>query len=204
MKKHKKFKITETREEFLKHIKDRLPKNPICAEVGVLRGEFSLKIWKLLQPKKLVLVDPWEEGIDKNSPFETYQGKMKDRNHKTVYSSNKDYENVRNMFQGQIAKGTIELCRQYSYDYAEACIDEYFDLIYIDATHIYESALADLRSYFPKIKKGGIICGHDYLVCDHFTVKKAVDQFADENELEFLSLGSGKSSDFSLIKKEIK
>ena len=104
------------------------------------------------------------------------------------------------MFKNQIDDGSVKIFQQYSYDHAKDCNDEYFDLVYIDATHLYKSTLADLRAYFPKVKKGGIICGDDYLVCDHFTVKKAVDEFAKENKLEFLSLGTGKSTDFSLIK----
>lgn len=39
--------------------------------------------------------------------------------------------------------------------------DNYFDLIFIDADHRYQSVLSDIKSYRNKVKMQGIICGHD-------------------------------------------
>jgi predicted O-methyltransferase YrrM len=50
-------------------------------------------------------------------------------------------------------------------------LDESIDLVFIDADHQYESVKKDIASWYPKIKTGGIICGHDY---DKDTVQKAV------------------------------
>ena len=38
----------------------------------------------------------------------------------------------------------------------------YFDFIYIDGDHSYKGAKSDLINYFPKVRQGGIIAGHDY------------------------------------------
>jgi predicted O-methyltransferase YrrM len=40
--------------------------------------------------------------------------------------------------------------------------NEYFDVVYIDASHDYESVKEDVLNWLPKVKKGGIICGDDY------------------------------------------
>jgi predicted O-methyltransferase YrrM len=41
--------------------------------------------------------------------------------------------------------------------------DEYFDVVYIDASHEYEFVKEDIIAWLPKVKKGGIICGDDYI-----------------------------------------
>jgi len=40
--------------------------------------------------------------------------------------------------------------------------DNYFDVIFIDADHEYEGVKHDLLSWYPKLKSGGILSGHDY------------------------------------------
>ena len=36
------------------------------------------------------------------------------------------------------------------------------DLIFIDGDHRYSQVKRDIRNYLPKLRPGGIICGHDY------------------------------------------
>src|SRR3990167_570272 len=40
--------------------------------------------------------------------------------------------------------------------------DSYFDCIYIDADHEYNAVKNDIFCWWPKIKSGGLLCGHDY------------------------------------------
>jgi predicted O-methyltransferase YrrM len=42
--------------------------------------------------------------------------------------------------------------------------NEYFDIVYIDASHEYEYVKEDILAWLPKVKKGGIICGDDYII----------------------------------------
>lgn len=37
------------------------------------------------------------------------------------------------------------------------------DLVYVDARHDYCGVLADVRGWWPKLRPGGIMAGHDYL-----------------------------------------
>lgn len=53
--------------------------------------------------------------------------------------------------------------------------DEYFDIVYIDASHEYEFVREDIISWLPKVKVGGILCGDDYCV-GWPQVVKAVDE----------------------------
>lgn len=55
------------------------------------------------------------------------------------------------------------------------------DLIYIDAAHDYDNVYADLNAWYPFVKGHGILCGDDWF---HPPIKKAVNQFAQENGLK--------------------
>lgn len=54
--------------------------------------------------------------------------------------------------------------------------DRYFDLVFIDADHYYEAVKADIPLWLPKIKKGGVLIGHDIGNKRHPGVKKAVTE----------------------------
>lgn len=89
----------------------------------------------------------------------------------------------------------FEFPNRYTYivgkspDYAANFPDEYFDLIYIDADHTYGGCLTDLINWYPKLKKGGLFFGDDYIVCNnptegYYGVVGAVEEFAQSKQLD--------------------
>ena len=40
--------------------------------------------------------------------------------------------------------------------------DESLDAVFIDADHSYEAVKLDIQNWMPKVRKGGILAGHDY------------------------------------------
>lgn len=54
----------------------------------------------------------------------------------------------------------ITVHHDHSYNISDRFEDNYFDLIYIDAAHDYESVKKDIELYLPKCKR--IMAGHDY------------------------------------------
>jgi len=142
------------------------PKNSIGAEVGVAEGNHSLQILDVVNPKCMYLIDYWNTDVrDPYTDQETLDilyGMAVDR------FSNLD--NV-HMFKGP----SVESCRNIS--------DDTLDWVYIDASHDYESVLEDLYNWAPKVKKGGIITGHDYIfpIGGWPGVKPALDEYFEDD-----------------------
>jgi predicted O-methyltransferase YrrM len=67
---------------------------------------------------------------------------------------------------------------------ASALIPNELDLVYIDADHSYESCKEDILLWSPKVKIGGIICGHDYTL-ENPGVIKAVDELFNKQYVNF-------------------
>jgi hypothetical protein len=44
---------------------------------------------------------------------------------------------------------------------SEIFVDGILDLVFIDGDHRFEAVKADIMSWFPKVRAGGILCGHD-------------------------------------------
>jgi predicted O-methyltransferase YrrM len=78
-------------------------------------------------------------------------------------------------------KHIITPIKQLSWLAAELYDDHSVDFVFIDAAHDYESVKKDLKAWFPKIKKGGVLAGHDYL---YWEVSNAVNEFFGENKIE--------------------
>jgi hypothetical protein len=77
--------------------------------------------------------------------------------------------------------------RGNSADQAVNFADGSLDAVFFDGNHTENGVYADLVAWVPKIKPGGIACGHDYP--DH-TVKKVVNKFFDGKEITTTTCGS--------------
>ena len=54
-------------------------------------------------------------------------------------------------------------------------------MIFLDADHSYEAATLDIEAWLPKVKKNGILAGHDYINHLYPGVKRAVDDMSKGN-----------------------
>ena len=86
----------------------------------------------------------------------------------------------------ELGSGKVVALRMPSADAAKVLVSQYgsvFDMVFIDGDHSYEGCAADIRNYLPLLKRGGLLCGHDY----HWPgVKRAVDEAIGE---ELVTLG---------------
>jgi predicted O-methyltransferase YrrM len=59
------------------------------------------------------------------------------------------------------------------------------DMVFIDAEHSYEACKADIIAWWPKVRTGGILCGHDYVTNQPgYGVIQAVDEIFPQVNLE--------------------
>lgn len=65
------------------------------------------------------------------------------------------------------------------------------DLVFIDAAHGYIEVKQDIELWLPKLRKGGIICGHDYIDYIEYGVKQAVHEYFPNINLESDVLENG-------------
>jgi len=146
--------------------------NGIGVEIGVCEGVFSDIILKTWKGKKLYLIDSWRHIPGAIDFLNTDNNGQLDAMAKTfmkVY----DYGSK------------AVLIRESSVDASKLFIDESLDFCYIDASHDYKNVMDDLNTWYPKVKPGGIISGHDYVDgLFQYTggyvlmeVKRAVDEF---------------------------
>ena len=80
--------------------------------------------------------------------------------------------------------------------------DGKFDWVYVDGNHDYAYVMRDLVLYAPKVKRGGLLCGHDY--CDRPEaqgVKRAVDDFMEKHGWEMAIRTVEKWPSFALKRK---
>lgn len=176
-----------TREEMLEII----PKNTIGVEIGVFKGEFSDIILNIVNPKKLYLVDPWC-GVIKSG----------DKN-----GLNVEYINGNEYFKNNILPkynndSRVEIIKSCSNELIKLD-DNFFDWGYIDGDHSYEGVKYDLTLLRNKIKSGGIIMGHDYVLPRFEGVVKAVDEFCNKYNLHIKYLTKDGCPSFMIFNYKI-
>lgn len=70
---------------------------------------------------------------------------------------------------------------------AELFTDESVDFCFVDASHVAENVKLDIEAWWPKIKQGGILGGHDY---SWGSVRGVTNDFAKEKGLKLVAHGN--------------
>ena len=148
----------------------KMPKNAICAEIGVWKGEFCQKILKITKPRMLHLIDPWL--FQDNYPNRLYGGK--------VAKCQKDMDKIFKSVKGKLERfNNVKIHKGFSDKILSEFPNGYFDWIYIDGDHSYGCVKKDLEFSFMKVKSDGFIAGDDYNwgKSERFPVRRAVQDF---------------------------
>jgi len=79
--------------------------------------------------------------------------------------------------------GRYKVHRMTSEEASKGFADESVDFVFIDGDHSYEGCSTDIRCWWPKVKPGGLLSGHDYRDEFGFGVVRAVQEFLNGREL---------------------
>jgi len=163
-------------------------------EVGVQRGilaKKSLDLWPSCEEYKLVDLWGMEDGYVEPGGHEKKEqaGWLRQAKHRMKL----------------LKRDTVpEFFIMRSTEAAKQLKDDYFDYVYLDARHDYCAVMEDIEHYYPKLRAGGVLGGHDYIDAQYAidrlgqkedwskcedgshhpeAVKGAVDTFAKEKGL---------------------
>lgn len=153
---------------------------PRVAELGVFAGDLSKRLLAR-DDLHLTMVDAWgaypnRERLARSGDFHATLSDAQQQGYKRMALDRIEFANGRSRV---IAKDTSSA----SIDVP----DESLDMVFIDADHSYEGCSTDIREWFPKVRPGGIIGGHDYENHDYpfgKEVRRAVDEFVTRTGLQ--------------------
>ena len=151
------------------------PEEGIFVELGAYKGKStSFIVTEIINRNrniKYYTVDSFEGHTDSNDnkEVEAYKG---------ISDIEIDFDSNTKHLDGKFQK-----IKSLSHESANLFEDNSVDICFIDAGHSYEAVKKDIESWLPKIKKGGIMAGHDYWAW--LGVRKAViDAFWDVDKIE--------------------
>lgn len=153
---------------------ENAPEGGTLVEVGSWMGKsvtfLAVEAINSGKQLRIVAVDSWEDHVPVTSPG-SYDGEETYRSYLAHIEPVSDQ---------------VRTVRAKSLDAAETFEEESCDFVFIDASHEYQDVLEDLRAWYPKVKPGGVLAGHDY----HWPgVNRAVRRFVDERGLTRPAMG---------------
>jgi len=137
------------------------------AELGVMRGRFTLPMLRSFPRLHMIAVDRWETmPASDEAGAQTY--------------GDWDWPSILGEFNRVTApyRNRLTVLRMDTVEAAGHVEGGSLDFVFIDAMHTYSNVKADIAAWRPKIRAGGWLCGHDYTNrSDRFPgVRRAVDE----------------------------
>ena len=145
-------------------------------EIGVQQGVFSAWLLERWRGRRLVSVDAWSVEIEEDL-----------RNPRVTQA---EHDRFFQIAQARLAPygDRSEIWRTESVEAAARVAPASADFVYIDGRHDYKAVSADIAAWFPRIRPGGLLAGHDYYDGKRdgltYGVKRAVDELCAEHGLE--------------------
>ena len=149
---------------------------PLVVEIGVYVGRLSHRLLAARPDIYLHMVDPWAEtGAEAYAQTDDFMARQTAERHEAVMATA-----LRAVAPYQ---GRYTVHRMTSEQACPHFQDGSLDLVFIDGDHSYEGCALDIRLWWPKVRPGGVLSGHDYRTDKDYGVIRAVDEFKGGREL---------------------
>lgn len=120
-------------------------------EMGVETGLYSLELCKANPNIELYSVDAWT----------AYKGY---RDHVSQDKLDGFMVKTQERLNDWIIKDQVHVIKGFSMDVVKQFQDKSLDFVYIDGNHEYQHTVNDIAEWHKKVRPGGIIAGHDYIL----------------------------------------
>ena len=148
----------------------------VGAEIGVAEGRFSEILCQEIPALKLFCIDVWQP----------YEKSWRGKNYQ---------EDAYHQAKEKLSKYNAELIRKPSVEASLDIKDGSLDFVFIDGNHIFDHVMTDIILWSRKVKKGGIVSGHDYCFFTDSGVVEAVNIYTQVHRIE-LNLTSRNQKNF--------
>jgi len=129
--------------------RDTIRGSDSVVEIGCYMGESSKIIGR--HAGRLYCIDPWKDGLIETGSVTNLQFHYQ------------EMSKVEILFDAAVANmQSVIKIRGASNDLADVFGDRSLDLVYIDSLHTYEVVRNDIMRWWPKVKQGGFIGGHNH------------------------------------------
>lgn len=153
-------------------------------EVGTFEGYNALGACRFSKLETLYCVDPYKEYVCEIGAYmETFSQEVWDDFYLLAQKRLKDYP--------------AKFLRMTSKEGSEFLPDD-LDFVYLDGDHSTQAVLKDIRLWYPKVKVGGLLGGHDAVESE---VKQALTQWVIENNLKYAGLIQARWNDWWIVKE---
>lgn len=146
--------------QFYSEVVQHFGSGSVFVEVGSWKGKsaayLGVEIFNSNKDIKFFCVDPWFDfyKIENLSEEESHYSTL--LNHEDDFLYKTFLKNVMPVL------GIIIPIRLKSSDAADLFEDNSVDFVFIDGDHSEESVLLDIQKWLPKVRKNGILSGHDF------------------------------------------
>jgi predicted O-methyltransferase YrrM len=146
---------------------DKTPETGTFVEIGAWLGKSSSYLVDNSGNRNIIIIDSWE-----GSPNE------RATNHRLATETD-----IYEIFKENMGDRKYQSIRGLSTEVANQFEDESLDTVFIDATHTYEAVKEDIKVWYPKVKKGGILAGDDYVTAWPGVIKAVKEVLPQHDEM---------------------